>query len=51
VTARAGNQLAEVVWTAPTPDPTITGYVITAAPADTPPVTVDPSLRRPRSPG
>jgi hypothetical protein len=46
VTARAGGQLAEVVWTAPTPDdPAITGYTITAAPADTPPVTVDPTAR------
>jgi hypothetical protein len=46
VTAHAGDQLAEVTWTAPTPDdPTITGYVITAAPADTLPVTVDPTAR------
>jgi Lamin Tail Domain/Fibronectin type III domain len=46
VTARAGDQLAEVTWTAPMPDdPTITGYVVTAAPADTPPVTVDPAAR------
>jgi 5-hydroxyisourate hydrolase-like protein (transthyretin family) len=46
VTARAGYQLAEVTWAAPTPDdPTITGYVVTAAPADTPPVTVDPTAR------
>jgi hypothetical protein len=46
VTARSGNQLAQVTWTAPTPDdPTITGYVVTAAPADTPPVTVDPTAR------
>jgi hypothetical protein len=42
VTARAGDQLAEVTWNAPTPDdPTITGYVVTASPADTPAVTVD----------
>jgi hypothetical protein len=41
VTARGGDQLAEVTWAAPTPDdPTITGYTITASPADTPPVTV-----------
>ena len=46
VTVHAGNQLAEVTWTAPTPDdPTITGYTITAAPADTPPVAVDPTTR------
>ena len=46
VTARAGDQLAEVTWTAPTPDdPTITGYTITASPADTPAVTVDPTAR------
>jgi hypothetical protein len=46
VTARAGDQLAEVTWTAPTPDdPTITGYTITSSPADTPPVTVDPTAR------
>jgi hypothetical protein len=46
VTARAGDHLAEVTWTAPTPDdPTITGYVVTASPADTPPVTVDPTAR------
>ena len=32
VTARASDQLAEVTWTAPTPDdPTITGYVVTAS--------------------
>jgi hypothetical protein len=46
VTAHAGDQLAEVTWTAPTPDdPTITGYTITSSPADTPPVTVDPTAR------
>jgi hypothetical protein len=46
VTARAGDQLAEITWTAPPPDdPTITGYVVTAAPADTPPVTVGPTAR------
>jgi hypothetical protein len=46
VTARAGDHLAEVTWTAPTPDdPTITGYTITASPADTPPVTVGPTAR------
>ena len=46
VTARAGGQLAEVTWTAATPDdPTITGSTVTAAPADTPPVTVDPTAR------
>ena len=46
VTARAGGQLDEVTWTAPTPDnPTITGYVVTAAPADTPPVIVGPTAR------
>jgi Fibronectin type III domain len=46
VTARAGDQLAEVTWNAPTPDdPTITGYVATASPADTPPVTVDSTAR------
>jgi hypothetical protein len=45
-TARAGDQLAEVYWNAPTPDdPAITGYTITAAPADTLPVTVDPTAR------
>jgi len=46
VTARAGDRLAEVSWTAPMPDdptPTITGYTITASPADAPPVTVDQS--------
>jgi hypothetical protein len=46
VTARAGDQLAEVTWTAPTPDdPSITGYTITASPLDTPPVTVDQPAR------
>ena len=46
VTARAGDQLAEVTWNAPAPDdPSITGYTITTAPADTPPVTVDPTAR------
>ena len=46
VTAHAGDQLAEVTWSAPTPDdPTITGYMVTASPADTPPVTVDPTAR------
>jgi 5-hydroxyisourate hydrolase-like protein (transthyretin family) len=46
VTARAGNQLAQVTWSAPTPDdPTITGYEVTASPADTSPVTVDPTAR------
>jgi hypothetical protein len=46
VTARAGDQLAEVSWTAPAPDdPTITGYTITSSPAGTPPVTVDPTAR------
>jgi hypothetical protein len=46
VTARAGDHLAEVTWTAPTPDdPTITGYVVTPSPADTSPVTVDPTAR------
>jgi Lamin Tail Domain/Fibronectin type III domain len=46
VTARAGDQLADVTWNAPTPDdPTITGYVVTASPADTPAVTVDPTAR------
>jgi hypothetical protein len=46
VTARAGDQLAEVTWTAPTPDdPTITGYVVTASPADTPAIIVDPTAR------
>jgi Lamin Tail Domain/Fibronectin type III domain len=46
VTARAGDHLAEVSWTAPTPDdPTITGYTITSSPADTPPVPVDPTAR------
>jgi P pilus assembly chaperone PapD len=46
VTTRAGDQLAEVTWHAPTPDdPTITGYVVTTSPADTPPVTVDPTAR------
>jgi hypothetical protein len=44
VTARAGDQLAQVTWDAPTPDdPSITGYTITASPADAPPVTVDQS--------
>jgi hypothetical protein len=39
VTARAGDQLAEVTWNAPVPDdPSITGYTITTSPADTPPV-------------
>jgi P pilus assembly chaperone PapD len=42
VTARAGDQLAEVSWNAPVPDdPSITGYTITTSPADTPAVTVD----------
>ena len=46
VTARAGHQLAEVTWNAPVPDdPTITGYEVTTSPADTPPVTVDPTAR------
>ena len=46
VTARAGDQLAEVTWSASIPaDPTITGYAVTASPADTPPVTVDPTAR------
>jgi Lamin Tail Domain/Fibronectin type III domain len=46
VTARAGDRLAEVTWNAPTPDdPTITGYVVTASPADTPAVTVDHAAR------
>jgi len=46
VTAHAGDQLAEVTWHAPTPeDPTITGYVVTASPADTPAVTVDHTAR------
>jgi hypothetical protein len=46
VFARAGDQLADVTWTAPTPDdPTISGYVVTASPADTPPVTVGPTAR------
>ena len=46
VTARAGDQLAEVTWSAPAPDdPSITGYTITTAPADTPAVTVDPTAR------
>ena len=46
VTARAGDQLAEVTWNAPTPDdPTITGYVVTTSPADTPAVTVDHTAR------
>jgi hypothetical protein len=44
--ARAGDQLAEVTWTAPTPDdPTITGYVVTASPPDTAPVTVEQNAR------
>ncbi|HKP99478.1 MAG TPA: lamin tail domain-containing protein [Actinomycetes bacterium] len=52
VTARAGDQLAEVTWTAPTPDdPTITGYEVSASPADTPPVTVDPTARTATVPG
>jgi hypothetical protein len=38
VTARAGDQLAEVTRTAPSPDdPSITGYTITASPLDTRP--------------
>jgi Fibronectin type III domain/Lamin Tail Domain len=46
VTALAGDQLAEVTWTAPVPDdPSITGYTITTSPADTPVVTVDPTAR------
>jgi hypothetical protein len=46
LTARAGDQLAEVSWTAPTPDdPTITGYVVTASPPDTAPVTVEQNAR------
>jgi hypothetical protein len=52
VTARAGDQLAEVAWTAPTPDnPTITDYVVIPSPADTSAVAVDPPPGRPRSPG
>jgi hypothetical protein len=44
VTARAGDELAQVTWDAPTlDDPSITGYTITASPADAPPVTVDQS--------
>ncbi|HEV2927993.1 MAG TPA: fibronectin type III domain-containing protein, partial [Propionibacteriaceae bacterium] len=40
------DQLAQVTWNAPTPDdPSITGYTITIAPADTPAVTVDPTAR------
>jgi P pilus assembly chaperone PapD/5-hydroxyisourate hydrolase-like protein (transthyretin family) len=46
VTARAGDQLAQVAWNAPTPDdPSITGYTITASPLDAPAVTVDPTAR------
>jgi Putative auto-transporter adhesin, head GIN domain/Fibronectin type III domain len=46
VTAHAGDHLAEVTWNAPTPDdPTITGYVVTPSPADTPAVTVDHTAR------
>jgi Lamin Tail Domain/Fibronectin type III domain len=46
VTARAGDQLAEVTWTAPLPDdPSITGYTVITSPADTPAVTVDPTAR------
>jgi 5-hydroxyisourate hydrolase-like protein (transthyretin family) len=46
VTARAGDQLAQVTWNAPAPDdPSITGYTITTSPADTPAVTVDPTAR------
>jgi hypothetical protein len=45
-TAHAGDQLAEVSWTASTPDdPTITGYVVTASSPDLPPVTVDSTAR------
>jgi hypothetical protein len=52
VTARAGDQLAEVTWNAPTPDdPSITGYTITTAPADTPPLTVGPTARTATVPG
>jgi hypothetical protein len=52
VTARPGDQLAEVTGHAPTPDdPTITGYVVTTSPADTPAVTVDPTARTATSPG
>jgi 5-hydroxyisourate hydrolase-like protein (transthyretin family) len=46
VTARAGDQLAEVTWNAPVPDdPSITGYTVTTSPADTLAVTVDPTAR------
>jgi hypothetical protein len=46
VIARAGDQLAEVTWTAPMPDDsTITGYVVTALPADTLALAVDPTAR------
>ena len=46
VSARAGDQLAEVTWNGPAPDdPSITGYTITTAPADTPAVTVDSTAR------
>lgn len=46
VTARAGHQLAEVTWDAPTADdPSITGYTITVSPLDAPAVTVDQAAR------
>jgi hypothetical protein len=46
VTARAGDQLAQVSWSALAPDaPSITGYTITTSPADTPAVIVDPTAR------
>jgi 5-hydroxyisourate hydrolase-like protein (transthyretin family) len=46
VTARAGDQLAQVTWSAPAPDdPSITGYTITTSPADTPAVTLDPTTQ------
>jgi fibronectin type III domain protein len=42
LTARAGDQLAEVTWDGPLPhDPSITDYTVTPSPADTAPVTVD----------
>jgi hypothetical protein len=40
------DPLAEVTWTAPTPDdPTVTGYEVTPSPADTPAVVVDHTAR------
>jgi hypothetical protein len=49
VTACVGDQLAEVTWNAPAPDdPTSTGYVVTASPADIRPSPLTTPLGRAR---